>query len=134
MSDTLRPENPTQLRDAVAWAVAEEVRLEIIARGTKRGFGRPLQTARTLDVSAFSGIRDYEPAELVMTAAAATPMAEIEAAVVAKNQMLAFEPPDLSALYGTQAARLRAPSPAISPARAASNRVRRAIICWASAA
>lgn len=102
MSETLRPENPTQLRDAIAWAVAEEVRLEIVARGSKRGFGRPLQTARTLDVSAFSGIRDYEPAELVMTAAAATPMAEIEAVVAAKNQMLAFEPPDLSTLYGTQ--------------------------------
>jgi glycolate oxidase FAD binding subunit len=101
VSETLRPENAAQLRDAIAWAVAEEVRLEIVARGTKRGFGRPLQTARTLDVSAFSGIRDYEPAELVMTAAAATPMAEIEAAVAAKNQMLAFEPPDLSALYGT---------------------------------
>jgi glycolate oxidase FAD binding subunit len=101
MSENLRPDNATQLRDALAWAAAEEVRLEVVGQGTKRGFGRPLQTARTLDVSALSGIRDYEPAELVLTAGAATPLAEIAAAVAAKNQMLAFEPPDLSALYGT---------------------------------
>jgi glycolate oxidase FAD binding subunit len=47
-----------------------------------------------------SGISAYEPEELILTAAAATPMAEIEAAIAAKGQMLAFEPVDVSGLLG----------------------------------
>ncbi len=51
-----------------------------------------------LDVSALSGIVSYEPAELVLTARAGTPMATIDAALAEGGQCLAFEPPDLSAL------------------------------------
>jgi glycolate oxidase FAD binding subunit len=42
----------------------------------------------------------YEPAELVLTARAGTPLAEIEAAIEAERQQLAFEPPDYGPLYG----------------------------------
>src|SRR5690242_1084373 len=54
-----------------------------------------------LDLGAFAGIRDYEPAELVLTAGAATPLGEIEAALDGARQTLAFEPPDWRALHGT---------------------------------
>ena len=37
-------------------------------------------------------LRDYDPAELVLTCGAGTPLAELEALVAAKGQMLAFEP------------------------------------------
>jgi len=96
-----RPTEERELVDIVAAAVAREEPLEIAAGGSKRGLGRPLQTPHTLDVSAFSGIRSYEPEELVLTAAAATPMAEIEAALDNAGQMLAFEPPDWRALLGS---------------------------------
>ncbi len=46
--------------------------------------------------SALSGIIAYEPTELVMTAYCGTPLAEIEAALLEQNQMLAFEPPHFS--------------------------------------
>ena len=46
-----------------------------------------------LDTRAYAGIIDYEPTELVITARCGTPLAEIEAALAARNQMLAFEPP-----------------------------------------
>ena len=49
---------------------------------SKRGLGRPLQLPRTLDLSRLAGIRDYQPSELVLTAGAATPLEEIEAALV----------------------------------------------------
>ena len=57
-----------------AEALAADEPVELVAGGTKRGLGRPLQVPRTLDLSELSGIRDYQPNELVLTAAAATPL------------------------------------------------------------
>lgn len=101
MTETLKPADARQLRDAIAWAVAEQISLEIVGRGTKRGFGRPLQASHTLDLSSLSGVIDYEPAELVITARAGTPLAEIENLLASKRQILGFEPPDLSGLFGS---------------------------------
>lgn len=100
MMETFKPEDSKQTAEAVAWAAAEEAPLEVFGRGSKRGLGRPVQASRGLDLSALSGISDYEPEELVLTAGAGTPLAEIEAAVQEADQMLAFEPPHLDPLYG----------------------------------
>ena len=94
------PSELDDLRDAVAAALAAAEPLEIVGGGSKRGLGRPMQTAHTLDLSELSGIRDYMPSELVLTAGAGTPLAEIERALAAENQMLAFEPPDWRGLLG----------------------------------
>jgi glycolate oxidase FAD binding subunit len=96
------PADINQLRDAVGEALAAEEPAELIAGGSKRGLGRPLQTAHTLDLSALSGIRDYAPSELVLTAGAATPLAEVERALGEAGQMLAFEPPDWRSLLGAE--------------------------------
>ena len=93
------PRDERELEAIVAAAVAREEPLELVAGGSKRGLGRPLQRPHTLDLSAFAGIRSYEPEELVLTAGAATPLAEIEAALAEKRQMLAFEPGDWRALH-----------------------------------
>src|SRR5579862_5860377 len=95
------PADLAELRDAVATALAAEEAVEIIGGGSKRALGRPLQTPHTLDLSRLSGIRDYAPNELVLTAAAATPLAEIEQALAQAGQMLAFEPPDWRGLLGS---------------------------------
>ncbi|HKM63952.1 MAG TPA: glycolate oxidase subunit GlcE [Acidisphaera sp.] len=89
--------------EVVTAALAGAQPLEILGGGSKRGIGRPLQVETVLDVSGLSGIIDYEPAELVLTARAGTPLAEIEAALHARGQMLAFEPPDWRGLLGTDA-------------------------------
>jgi glycolate oxidase FAD binding subunit len=96
----LVPTSIDELRDAIVEALAAGEPVEVVAGGTKRGLGRPLQVPRTLDLSELSGIRDYQPNELVLTAAAATPLAVIEAALALARQMLAFEPPNWSALLG----------------------------------
>jgi len=98
---SFRPSGERELVEIIAAATAREEPLEIAAGGSKRGLGRPMQTPHVLDVSAFSGIRRYEPEELVLTAGAATPLGEIEAALDGAGQMLAFEPPDWRALLGT---------------------------------
>src|SRR5213079_1691027 len=96
------PSDLSELRDAVAEALAAEEPVEIVGGGSKRALGRPIQSAHTLDLSRLSGIRDYAPSELVLTAGAATPLAEIERALAKHNQMLAFEPPVWGGLLGVE--------------------------------
>jgi glycolate oxidase FAD binding subunit len=89
-------------RDAadVTAIVAGAVRpLEPLGGGSKRSIGKPV-AADVLDLSALDGIVTYEPAELVLTARAATPLSTIERALAANAQRLAFEPPDFGTLLG----------------------------------
>lgn len=58
-------------------ALSAEEPLEVVAGGSKRDLGRPVQLPHTLDLSRLSGIREYQPSELVLTAGAATPLEEI---------------------------------------------------------
>jgi glycolate oxidase FAD binding subunit len=99
------PADTKTLVEIVAAALAREEPLELVAGGSKRGLGRPPQAAHTLSLAGFSGIRDYEPAELVLTAGAATPLDEIERALAERRQMLAFEPGDWRALLGASGQR-----------------------------
>ena len=105
MADTLQPRDAKDVEAAVQWVLAEGKAAEIVGHGSKRAIGRPAQTDLTLDLSALSGITLYEPEELVLSAKAATPLAEIEALVAAKGQQLAFEPMDYATLLGGVAGR-----------------------------
>jgi glycolate oxidase FAD binding subunit len=97
------PTDLRELQEAIGEALAAGEPLELVAGGSKRGLGRPLQVAHILDLSRLAGIRDYQPNELVLTAAAATPLEDIEKALAEAGQMLAFEPPDWGALLGLPA-------------------------------
>ena len=55
----------------------------------------------TLSVAGLSGITLYEPGALTLVAQAGTPVAEIQDALLAENQRLAFEPMDHRGLLGT---------------------------------
>src|SRR3954453_11102588 len=105
MTDTLQPRDDKDVEDAVQWALANEKALEIVGHGSKRAIGRPAQTDLTLDLSGLTGITLYEPEELVLSAKAGTPLAEIEALVAASHQMLAFEPMDYGPVLGGAAGR-----------------------------
>ena len=100
MTDTLKPRDAKDVEGAVQWALAESKSLEIAGHGSKRAIGRPAQTDLTLDLSGLSEVTLYEPEELVLTARAGTPIAEIEALVASKGQQLAFEPLDYGPLLG----------------------------------
>ena len=92
--------------------------LRIRGGGTKDWYGQRLE-GDILDTRAYTGIVDYEPTELVITARCGTPLADIEAALAERGQMLAFEPPHFGAqatLGGAIASGLSGPRRAYSGA------------------
>ena len=100
MTDVLKPRDAKDVQDAVQWALSEGKTLEVVGRGSKRAIGRPSQSDLTLDLSGLSGVTLYEPEELVLSARAGTPIAEIEALVGERGQQLEFEPMDYGPLLG----------------------------------
>ncbi|MEO1363521.1 MAG: FAD-binding protein, partial [Pseudomonadota bacterium] len=84
----------------VAEAVRDASGALVVRGGGTRSIGRGAGGA-VLDVSGLSGITLYEPGALTVVAQAGTPVSEIEAALAAENQRLAFEPTDMTALLGT---------------------------------
>ena len=85
--------------------------LRLRGGGSKDWYGQQL-AGEVLDTRAYTGIIDYEPTELVITARCGTPLADIEAALAARNQMLAFEPPHFgpgATVGGTLACALSGP-------------------------
>jgi glycolate oxidase FAD binding subunit len=100
MTDTLKPRATDDVEDAVQWALGEGKGLEIVGHGSKRTIGRPAQSDITLDLSELIGVTLYEPEELVLSARAGTPLAEIETLVASHGQQLAFEPMDYGPLLG----------------------------------
>ena len=91
-------DNLDEAAAAVLDAQQQKHQLEVRGLGTKTGIGNQPVYDACLDVSAMQGIVDYQPEELVLTVRAGTTLSAVEAALDKANQMLAFEPADLSAL------------------------------------
>jgi len=95
----LAPSDETQLAEIVRDANADRAPLRLLGAGSKSALGRP-STGEALSLAAFTGVTLYEPEELVLSARAATPRAEIEALLDAQGQQLAFEPIDYGLMLG----------------------------------
>jgi glycolate oxidase FAD binding subunit len=100
----LSPARTQDVVDAVADARRGRCQLEIRGGGSKATIGAP-RNAQLLDMTAFSGVIDYEPAELVLSVGAGTPLAQVQTLLAQHNQMLAFEPFDHGDLLGVQPGR-----------------------------
>ena len=81
-----------QLAATIREAAKQKRPLCIRGGGTKDFYGGPVHGYK-LNTVDYRGIVAYEPTDLVITARAGTPLAEIEAALLEQDQMLAFEPP-----------------------------------------
>ncbi|MDH1670937.1 glycolate oxidase subunit GlcE [Stutzerimonas stutzeri] len=80
------------LLDQVNQALAAKTPLRIQGSGSKAFLGRAVE-GQLLDVREHRGIVSYDPTELVVTARAGTPLAELEATLDEAGQMLPCEPP-----------------------------------------
>ncbi|WP_046118509.1 glycolate oxidase subunit GlcE [Ensifer aridi] len=95
------PASEEGIASIVRSAASERVTLAIVGGGTRLGLGNPVRADRTLSTRRLSGIVNYNPAEMTMSALAGTPLSEVEAALEAKGQMLSFEPMDHRPIFGT---------------------------------
>ena len=82
----------SEFSERIKSAVATKTPLNIQGGGTKNGYGQTPQ-GELFSTLAYSGIIDYDPSELVLTARCGTPLSTIQAALEAEHQFLAFEPP-----------------------------------------
>jgi glycolate oxidase FAD binding subunit len=103
MSTVLAPAEEAGFAAAIADAAAAGEPLLVRGNATKLGMLRPVQAARVLSTVNHAGITLYSPQELIISARAGTLLGDIEAALAEKGQHLIAEPPDLTALLGTQA-------------------------------
>src|SRR5512147_3240116 len=77
---------------AIREARAGSASLRIVGRGTWLRAGYPVSAARLLDMSGLSGITEYVPGDLTLTAFSGTPLAEIADATAAHGQWLPLDP------------------------------------------
>lgn len=89
---------PTSI-DELCEVVAGGGKLRLRGGGSKDAVGAPCE-AQLVDMRGFAGVVDYDPPELVLTARAGTPLAEVEALLAGEGQMLAFDPFDHGAMLG----------------------------------
>ena len=103
---------PQAFVDRIASARAEGLPVYIQGGNSKRHWLGRTPEGQTLDVSSHSGVVDYQPSELVITARAGTTIAELVAVTANEHQHLACEPPVLSGratLGGSLACNLSGP-------------------------
>jgi len=83
-------------RERLASARRDRTTLRLRGSGTKDFYAEGLE-GEVLDLRGWRGVVDYEPSELVISARCGTPLSEVEAALAARDQFLAFEPPAFGA-------------------------------------
>lgn len=99
---TLTPMTEAEAADLVRDHAGRGAALRIAGAGTRGEIGNPVEAASTLSSRYLSGILSFNPAEMVMTARAGTPVSTIEAALADAGQMMAFEPMDHRPIMGSQ--------------------------------
>lgn len=107
-------DNTAALQEQVLQAIAEKQQLEIQGGNSKHFYGlqqRP--DCQVISTATHRGVVNYQPAELLLTVRAGTPLTEIRELLAANNQVMAFEPPGFGAqatLGGTLACGLSGPA------------------------
>ncbi|MBO38848.1 MAG: glycolate oxidase subunit GlcE [Rhodospirillaceae bacterium] len=100
MVAVVKPADSKDLEEIISDALNAQKSLEISGTGSKSTLGHPMKVSQKVSLAGLNGITLYEPEELVLTARAGTPLADIESTLAQNHQELAFEPPSWGALLG----------------------------------
>jgi len=98
-NETYSPPGEEELAALIIQAGEQKMPVEICGNRTKRWIGRPMQVGTRISMSEMRGVTLYEPTELVLSAKAGTPLAEIEALLGEHGQEFAFEAARLERLF-----------------------------------
>ena len=109
-SDSIKyPQNEKEVSSLIKKFYKSNIPVELVGSGSKKKIGKPLQCAKTLNLSKLDGIIEYLPGELYIKVKANTPIKKIEEELKKNKQQLAFEPIDFGYFlngksnYGTTA-------------------------------
>lgn len=81
-----------QVREAVRQAASRGDALRIVGAGTWLHAGRPVRAESSLSVRSLSGVVEYVPGDLTITAWAGTTLEELDHVTAEHNQWLALDP------------------------------------------
>jgi glycolate oxidase FAD binding subunit len=93
VATALRPATAAECAAALADLAAARHTVRVQGAGTKAYLGDLVTTDTTLETTAMSGIVDHVPADLTVTVAAGTRLAEVQAALARHGQTLPLDPP-----------------------------------------
>ena len=93
---TVSPDCSQNFIEQIKTALVDQKKLTIQGHGSKANWQPPTKSDDVLALSDHAGILQYEPEELVLTARAGTTLAEINAVLAERQQMIASEPPQFS--------------------------------------
>jgi glycolate oxidase FAD binding subunit len=92
VASVLRPGTVADVREIIRDAIDRKAPLRIAGRGTWLDAGRPVAATQYVSLEGLSGIVDYTPGDLTLTARAGTTLAEIGRATATEGQWLAMAP------------------------------------------
>jgi glycolate oxidase FAD binding subunit len=89
---TAAPTSPDDVCVSVREAMDERRPLRVVGRGHWLDAGRPVRASKQLSMGSLSGIIDYVPGDLTLTALAGTTLGEVARTTAAESQWLALDP------------------------------------------
>lgn len=86
------PSSTHEVSSVTRYADENNLTLEIVGSGTKRGWGNAMDSTIILDMTRLAGIREHVWQDLTTTVAAGTIWASLQQALAVQNQRIALDP------------------------------------------
>jgi len=96
---TFKPKTIEEVSAVIKECYKKNIPLEIVGLKSKNSIGRNFQAEKTIEMSDYSGVIEYQPEELYIKVKAGTSLKEIKFELDKNNQQLAFEPIDFGLLF-----------------------------------
>jgi len=83
------------IKEQISAAIEQGEPLKIVGGNSKAFLGRNV-VGKQIDMADYTGVISYEPTELYITVKAGSLLSDVKKVLAEKNQMLAFEPPEVN--------------------------------------